>query len=142
MKPTPRDYLTIAAALLAIMLCGSGIGFLVGEHTTQQRLGSQAADDPQARRDWESSTLERLTTELGLTADQQAAIRGEIRTASAEVAAARSRALRDYQHSLLALHDRLLPHLTDSQRRRVEADRKQLQEMLDKGGTKIDADPE
>lgn len=132
MKPTPRDYLTIAAALLAILLCGYGIGFLVGEHTTQQRLGSPGGDDPQDQLDWETSTLERLTSELELTPEQQAAVSEEIRKASTEVAEARARTLRDYRRSLLDLHDRILPCLTDKQRLRVEESRRQMGESLDK----------
>jgi len=134
MKPKPRDYLTIAAALIAILLCGYGIGFLVGEHTTQQRLGPDRGSDPGEQQDWEAATLERLSTELRLTEDQKSAIREEIRTASGEISGARNRALQDYRKSLLDLHERLLPHLTDEQRQRVEESRQQFLEMLDKEG--------
>ena len=35
MKPTFKDYLNIVLALLAIFLCGYGIGFLLGERKGQ-----------------------------------------------------------------------------------------------------------
>ena len=132
MKPKPRDYLTIAAALLAILLCGYGIGFLVGEHTTQRRLGTGKGTDPAQQQDWEADTLDRLSAELGLTEEQKPAIREEIRASSGEISRARARALQDYHKSLLDLHERLLPYLTEKQRQQVEESHKQLLEMLDK----------
>lgn len=141
MKPKPRDYLTIAAALLAILLCGYGIGFLVGEHTTQQRLGDSKGPDHGQQQDWESATLERLTAELELTEEQKTKIRREIQTISGEISAARNRALQEYRKSLMELHKRLLPHLTNEQRKRVEESLRQM-EMLDKENEVMDVAPD
>lgn len=130
MKPSARDYLSITAALLAILLCGYGIGFLVGERTTRLRLAPPAT--PAA--DWTAETLNRLTSELGLTPAQRAAVEPEVRRAAATVRGTRERAIRDYRAALVELHERLLPHLEPAQRRQVEDSRRQLRLLLDKDG--------
>lgn len=131
MKPSPRDYLTIAAALIAILLCGYGIGFLVGERTTQQRLSAEntGAGDPL---DWESRTLERLTTELELTPEQQSQVHREIQVTSKEISLTRARALNDYRKALLDLHLRVNPYLTKPQQQRMDESRSHLKNLLDK----------
>jgi hypothetical protein len=131
MKPTARDYLAITAALLAILLCGYGIGFLVGERTTRLRLAPAAG---QAGADWSTATLDRLTRELELAPAQQAAIKPEIQRAAAAVHATRQGAVHDYRVALIELHQRLLPHLNRKQRRQVEESARQLQSSLDKAG--------
>ena len=132
MKLPLREYLTLAAALLAILLCGYGIGFLVGERTTQQRLAAGGGPQHSAP-DWESATLGRLTAELGLDDTQQQAVRQEIHAASQRIAAARGRAVADYRRALLDLHQQLLPHLTEPQRKQVEESRRLLEKLLDSG---------
>ncbi len=132
MKATPRDYLTITAALLAILLCGYGIGFLVGEVTTQRRLAAEAAENASQQQEWERQTLARLRAELGLDDDQAAAVQRELRRAATEIGQVRARALDDYRQLLVTLHDRLLPMLTDEQQARLEKSRAALQELLDK----------
>ena len=130
MKPTLRDYFTIASALIAILLCGYGIGFLVGERTTQQRLASRhsAAD----RRNWESTTLERLSTELDLSPAQREQAAREIGKSAEKIAAIRARAVREYRRELLDLHERIEPLLDADQRRKMEESRRILKNMLDK----------
>lgn len=132
MKPSLRDYLTIAAALLAILLCGYGIGFLVGEHTTQRRLGGDLDEMQSQPAGWERTTLERLSADLDLSPEQQAKIRTEIRAAADTINAARERAIHDYRQALFDLHDNIQPHLTDKQRERVSESQRRLKEVLDK----------
>ena len=131
MKPSPRNYLAIIVALLAILLCGYGIGFLVGERTTRLRL-APASGSPQAHPDWPAATVERLTRELSLTPAQQAAIENEVRLTATTIATTRHQAIRQYRIALIDLHQRLLPHLDANQRKQVEESRKQLQITLDK----------
>jgi hypothetical protein len=141
MKPKPRDYFTIGAALLAILLCGYGIGFLVGEHATQQRLVDSKGSGAGEQQDWESITLERLSDELVLTVNQKPLVLEEIRTTAGEISEAREKALGDYRQSLVDLHKRLLPHLTEAQRKRVEESLRQM-EMLDKKASMPDGSPD
>lgn len=131
MKASPRDYLAITAALLAILLCGYGIGFLVGERTTRLRLAPTPGSN-QAPADWSAATTARLTRELALTPDQQAAVATEVRQTAAAIGTARHQAVRQYRSALIDLHQRLLPHLDANQRKMVEDSRKQLQISLDK----------
>jgi uncharacterized membrane protein YcjF (UPF0283 family) len=131
MKPTLRDYLSITAALLAILLCGYGIGFLVGERTTRLRLtATPPASQEQA--DWATATTERLTRQLTLSTAQQTAVASEIRLAATGITATRHQAIRAYRMALIDLHQRLLPHLDSHQRKQVEESQKQLQLSIDK----------
>jgi hypothetical protein len=130
MKPSPRDYLAIAAALLAVLLCGYGIGFLVGERTTRLRL-APAAGSTHTQPDWSAATVERLTRQLALTSAQQAAVANEVRLTATTIATTRHQAIRQYRSALIELHQRLLPHLDADQRQQVEESRKQLQISLD-----------
>lgn len=130
MKPSPRDYLTIAAALIAILLCGYGIGFLVGERTTQKRL--QPNDNPPpSERPWEQVTLDRLVDELNLTDAQKKNVAEEINTSAAVILRARMEASAIYEKEVLDLHQRLLPFLDEKQRKRIEESNRRLQELLD-----------
>jgi hypothetical protein len=131
MKPSPRNYLAITVALLAILLCGYGIGFLVGERTTRLRL-APASGSSQAHPDWPATTVERLTRELSLTPAQQAAVENEVRLTATTIDTTRHQAIRQYRVALIDLHQRLLPHLDANQRKQVEESRKQLQITLDK----------
>jgi hypothetical protein len=139
MKPSPRDYLMITAALLAVLLCGYGIGFLIGERATRLRL-APAADPTHAQPDWSSATVERLTRQLSLTAAQQSSVENEVRQTAASIATTRHQAIRQYRIALIDLHQRLLSHLDGSQRKQVEESRKQLQRSLDEDNeTSIDS---
>jgi VIT1/CCC1 family predicted Fe2+/Mn2+ transporter len=133
MKASPRDYLAITAALLAILLCGYGIGFLVGERTTRLRL-APATGSNQIHPDWAEATVERLARELALSSEQQAAVAKEVRQTATAIGTARYQAIRQYRSALIDLHQRLLPHLDAKQRNKVEDSRKQLQLSLDKDG--------
>ena len=129
MKPSPRDYFAITAALLAVLLCGYGIGFLVGEHTTRLRL-APADGSSQTQPDWSNATVVRLTRELSLTPNQQSAVAKEVRLTATTIATTRHQAIRQYRVALIDLHQRLLPYLNANQRKQVEASRKQLQTSL------------
>ena len=136
MRPPLRYYLTTAAALLAILLCGYGVGFLVGEHLTQNRLGSSGGPRPPAS--WESTTLDRLTRELALTPRQQEQVKKEIGTSSGTIGRARLDAVRVYRAELLDLHQRLLPFLDEHQRKQVEESSRSLKIFLDERAMKGD----
>ena len=131
MKPSASDYLSISAALMAILLCGFGIGFLVGERITLNRAASSIVPD-YAQSEWVAETVERLSRELKLDETQTLAVRQEVDAAAREIADARSVAIRDYHRALLALHLRLLRHLDPEQRQAVEESYRLLKLSLDK----------
>ena len=136
MKPSTTDYLSITAALVAILLCGYGIGFLVGERTTRARLAPPAV--VQTQPDWSASTAARLTRELELNPTQQAAVERDIKATAAVIAAARHHAIREYRVALIDLHQRLLPHLDPNQRKQIEESCQQLKATLDNDKEKED----
>lgn len=130
MKPSIRDYLVITAALLTVLLCGYGIGFLVGERSTRERLAANHGTvNPSP--DWSAATIDRLTRQLSLTPAQQQAVAKEVRQTAGATAETRRQAIRQYRMALVDLHNRLLPHLDAGQRRQVEESRDQLQQALD-----------
>ena len=129
MKPSTTDYLSITAALVAILLCGYGIGFLVGERTTRARLAPPTV--VQTQPDWSATTAARLTRELQLTPAQQVAVEREIQATATVIAAARHHAIREYRVALIDLHQRLLPHLDPDQRKQIETSCRQLKSSLD-----------
>jgi len=130
MKPTLRDYLTIATALIAILLCGYGIGFLVGERTTQRRFAQHPDSATKRQNNWESVTLKRLSNELNLSPEQREKVRREIEKSSRNIAKTRTRAVQEYRKELLDLHRRIEPKLTGKQRLKMEESRRLLKNSL------------
>lgn len=132
MKPKLRDYLTILFALLVIFLCGTGVGFLIGE-----KKGRQESSTPNVIRSdqdngaWENQTMERLTSLLDLSEKQREKVLGEVQTTSLEITDSRENAIAGHYRAILALHDRLLPHLNSDQQEKIKKDRKSLQRAID-----------
>jgi hypothetical protein len=124
MKPTIKDYLSIALALLAIFLCGYGIGFLLGERKGLQTAPSPASASAPAPTkslpDWEERTLETLQKTIELTPAQLEKVKAEIAASSSRIHAARETALGAYRAELTALHARLQPLLTPEQWERLQ----------------------
>lgn len=133
MKPTLREYLSILVALLAILACGIGVGYLLGERAGRREAMAASPDphEPPATGSWQERTLDRLTEQLALSRDQRTLVAAEIRRTSADVTASRDHALEEYYRHLLSLHDRILPHLNPEQRAEIEADRKKLQQTIE-----------
>lgn len=131
MKASTSDYVSITAALVAILLCGFGVGFLVGERLTLERVETRASDGD-AHSQWFAETVGRLASELNLTEAQTAAVEVEVAAAAREIEDARRAAILDYHRALLDLHLRLLPHLDPDQRRAVQESYETLKSSLDK----------
>ncbi len=132
MKPKLRDYLTILFALLVIFLCGSGVGFLIGEK--KGRLESTAPTVIRSIHDnnaWENQTMERLASLLDLSDQQREKVLEEVKATSLEIAESREKTVADHYRAILALHDRLLPHLQPDQQKKIKKDRKSLQHAID-----------
>jgi hypothetical protein len=84
-----------------------------------------------ATTDWETRTLDRLRAELSLTETQSAEISREIRETFLAIRGSKAQALKDYYRQLLDLHDRILPHLDESQKARLTRDREQLERVME-----------
>lgn len=133
MKPRLRDYFTILMALLAIFLCGIGIGHMLGEkkgRKNQPAITLPAPDDKEST-NWEDLMLQRLDSLLSLSPDQREKILAEISTTSDEIRASRRDAIQDYYRHLLALHDRLPAHLTQEQSMKIESIRSSLRQAVE-----------
>lgn len=133
MKPKFSEYLVILLSLAAIFACGCGIGFLYGKNHTKGGIGAVPPQTPGSapQSSWEQRTLENLNTSLDLSQSQQADIAKEIGRTSSEIAATKTKALDDYYAHLLTLHERILPHLSPSQKEHMTEDREKLKRLID-----------
>jgi hypothetical protein len=121
MKPTLRDYLTIAASLIVIFACGYGIGHLVG-------LRKQPAEvPPTPATTWQAGVIERLDAALGLDESQRETVRRELDDSAGRIEAIKSQARKDCRRELIDLHDRIAKILDETQRMRLEKSRQALQ---------------
>ncbi|MGJ8695846.1 MAG: hypothetical protein ACSHYF_05970 [Verrucomicrobiaceae bacterium] len=132
MKPSLRDYLTILMALLAIFLCGYGVGYLLGEKKGRDLSPplALAGNSDEDAATWEGRTVDRLNNFLALTDSQREKVESEVKTTSREIQISRDQAVEDYYLHLLDLHDRLLPHLDEQQQAKIKKDRKSLQRAI------------
>jgi len=133
MKPKLRDYLTILMALAAIFLSGFGLGHLIGEKKGRKLAPSTIPimqNSEENTQPWEERTLDRLQQTLSLNAEQEVSVQKEISLVSKEINKSRNETLRRYFLSLLALHDRILPHLTPNQQKILKKDRENLQRSI------------
>ncbi len=124
MKATFKDYLSIALALLAIFLCGYGIGFLVGERSVKSTPAPAPPPSTEAPRktsivdwdNWERSTFQVIRNAVGdLSAEQQEAIQKEVSATATRIRTARESGRRE----LTQLHERLKEHLTPEQQQKL-----------------------
>ena len=131
MKPKLRDYLTIIFALLVIFICGCGVGFLIGENEGRQETETPTAIGSEHDSDtWEKQTMESLESRLELSDQQREKILGEIQATSLEITSNKKTAIEDYYRVILALHDRLIPHLEPDQQEKIKKDRNKLQRTI------------
>lgn len=131
MKPRLRDYLIILFALVVIFLCGSGVGYLVGEKKGRAQSTTRSAPPAPETDTWSERTMTRLTRSLDLTAAQRTQVQEDVERAGQKIQASRNQAIGDYYRHLLQLHDDLLPHLKPAQQKKIKKDREKLQRILD-----------
>ena len=133
MKSSPRDYITILMALIAIFLCGLGIGHMLGEkkgRESQPAITLPALDEKDST-GWEDLMLQRLDSLLSLSPDQREKVLNEITLTSADIQVNRRDAIQDYYRHLLALHDRLPVHLTREQSQKIDSLRASLRNSIE-----------
>lgn len=134
MKPRLKDYLTIGMALLAIFLCGYGIGFLLGEKKGRQKVTASTLVpliEKDGKAPWVEHTLANFDRDLELTPEQEKAVAKKIEQAYEGIRKSRGEALLQYTRHILDLHRELLPLLDESQRAKVEAQQDRLRKSLD-----------
>jgi len=132
MKPRPKDYLTISAALLAIFFSGYGVGFLLGEKQGRKEAPAPIFAIPEDRQtaEWQENTLAKLSNELSLNNHQKKAIAHEIHLTSLKFGEAYDHTLQHISRQQLELLDNILPHLTDDQQDQVKKHRKNMEKSI------------
>ena len=120
MKPTFKDYLSIALALLAIFLCGYGIGFLLGQRNKPSQPPAPPAREVRIPdwETWELSIVQTIEKDIpDLTPEQRQSIRREVSETATRIKTARQSGRREFQ----SLDDRLKQYLTPEQQARLRA---------------------
>ena len=127
MKKKTRDFLTISMAMLTVLLCGYGLGHLVGE---KKGLQIHATQDPATdlTSNWSAQTIIHLETKLNLTPEQLSYVQEQIRPYSAtlekdlrQLRSARTRKLLDF-------YEILEPRLDDWQKTELKKLQNRLRE--------------
>ena len=132
MKPKLRDYLTIIFALLVIFVCGSGVGFLIGEKKGRQETATPNTIGSAYESDiWEKQTIESLESRLNLSDLQRKKILDEIKVTSLGITETQETAIEDHYRIILSFHDRLIRHLKPDQQEKIKKDRNKLQRRID-----------
>ncbi|MGC6564016.1 MAG: hypothetical protein ACON38_00240 [Akkermansiaceae bacterium] len=131
MKPTLRVYLSITLALSTIFGCGYGVGYLVGKkhqpapfvlkNTSAQETG-----------DWQQRTVARLSKALELSEEQQKQVGLEVEKTSQKIQGSRDRTLKGFYYHLLELHTNLIPHLNETQQKKIKQDQESLKRAIEK----------
>lgn len=118
MKPTFKDYLSIALALLAIFLCGYGIGFLLGQRNQPSQPPAPPAQEIRIPdwETWERSIVQAIEKDIpDLTPEQRQSIRREVSETANRIKTARQSGRREFQ----SLDDRLKQYLTPEQQAKL-----------------------
>lgn len=132
MKPKRSDYLIILASLVAIFVSGAAVGYVLGKKQASRPVPTSHRDPGGAETaaNWEARTLERLQAELSLDDTQSKQVSEEIRKTFLEIRGSKDKVLEEYYRHLLDLHDRILPHLDETQKARLLRDRNQLERVM------------
>lgn len=125
MEKKTREYLTIAMAMLTILLCGYGIGYLVGE-----KKGLRSYEGPRIVAglggDWAKTTMIRLDKKLILSPGQQEKVHRKVLAASGELQLEIEELRQSQNRILLKLYAELDRDLEPSQRAELEKLRREL----------------
>lgn len=121
MKPTFKDYLSIILALLAIFLCGYGIGFHLGERKGQKSAPTPPAAPTHSISDWETRTLEVIQGKIDLTPEQLEQVIAEIAKSAEKIRDLREERIRLWEEEARDLDRRIQPLLTTEQRKKLAA---------------------
>ena len=130
MRTILKEYGLIVLALGTIFGCGLAVGHRLG---SASRPAPEPPPTPAKVSGWEENAMVSLTAALSLSPEQQAAIRPDLAATAQEIKVARGDALRRYQGSLLDFIDRISPKLDETQRKKLDSDRKKLQTLFSAG---------
>tara|TARA_R110002096_G_scaffold200639_13_gene384767 strand:+ start:20123 stop:20587 length:465 start_codon:yes stop_codon:yes gene_type:complete len=120
-----RRYLKIVAALLVILIAGVGIGYSVGLREGKQRHRKMGKPEG-----WATMMMNRLDSELDLTAEQRDAIQPILQKTSSELHQYRRMAMNRSWTSIREFYEELETHLSDEQKEELKASRQKVRERL------------
>ena len=127
MKKKTRDYLTISMAILTVLLCGYGLGHLVGEKKGLQiqATSNQSLD---LSDDWATQTLSQLEDQRNLDPEQLQFARKEMSPLAIDLEKDLRQLRITRTRQLLEFYGKLKPHLDEQQTLALEKLQKSLRE--------------
>ncbi|CAN5313654.1 hypothetical protein BH23VER1_BH23VER1_02340 [soil metagenome] len=135
MNSLTRQYWKIGVALLAIFLCGQGLGYVVASLVDRNRApsasGAPLASPSPEPGGWADEALARLRDDLGLSSAQEEALRPVLARTGDRVVQQRERALFQIHLQLLAAHDEMGSALNPDQQAKLLASRDALRRRID-----------
>ncbi|MGA0846658.1 MAG: hypothetical protein ACO3RV_08970 [Luteolibacter sp.] len=127
MKTRFQDHLLIAMAFCTVMLCGYGIGFLLGA-----RHQDNAAELKSESTAWCNDALHSIEERLNLRPEQVEPIQQELIATEREIEQARADAVYRYLWSIHGLYDRMDDWLDPDQAAVLRAEKQSLEAELEK----------
>lgn len=120
MKPSSRDYLAIFMAFFAVLLCGYGIGHLVGQR--KPPITSESASPV-----WRDQTLARIQQNLSLTPQQIPIVEAELAITDLAIRHSNDSTLLEHLRHIDRLYDQLIAQLDAPQAERLKLEKRSLQ---------------
>jgi len=122
MKPRLRDYLMILISFLTVLLCGYGIGHLVGQQRAHRALES-AAPVPA----WQRDSLRAIEAKLDLRPEQIPLVEAQLAAAAQGIQRSQQNVMLEYLLHIHALYDRLAGVLDPSQAGILKEEKRSLE---------------
>lgn len=124
MKPDSRDYLAIFMAFAAVLLCGYGIGHLVGQRNAQAPRESSSPI-------WRDQTLARIQKSLSLTPEQLPVVEEELAKTDLAIRRSNEFILLEHLRHINRLYDQLITRLGPAQAERLKNEKKSLEAEIE-----------
>ncbi len=126
MKPRLRDYLMILISFLTVLLCGYGIGHLVGQQRAHSALES-AAPVPA----WQRESLRAIEAKLELRPEQIPLVEAQLATTAKSIHRSQGNVMLEYLLHIHAMYDRLADVLEPSQTEILMKEKRSLEAEIE-----------
>lgn len=110
MKPRLRDYLMILTSFLSVLLCGYGIGHLVGQERARKAVESSAPLPV-----WQRESLRAINAKLDLRPEQVPLVEAQIAITAGNIQRSQERVMLEFLNHIHAMYGRLAGALDESQ---------------------------
>lgn len=135
MKPSSRDYLVIFMALSAVLLCGYGIGHIVGQRKSHTTWESSSPV-------WRDQTLAKIQQNLSLTPAQVPRVEAELAKTDLAIRHSNDLILLEHLRHIDKLYEQLINQLDASQAKRLKNEKKSLEAEIQMRNAVLSPNPD